>query len=127
MINSYIQKHLPNFSNELKDLPPHIIRQFKVHYEKNPSALNHFPVQKLIASPELWLVGTDMAKQQNEWLQEVYPRQSVPSAPSELRSIIVCGSCKQRKVDYYQQQIRGADEPMTCFCTCLNCGARWTQ
>lgn len=127
MIKSYIQKHLPDFYNDLKDKPPHILRQFRVHYKQNPSALNHFAVHKLISNPELWFVGTEIAKQRDEWLQEVYPKQSVPSAPSELTSILTCGSCKQRKVDYYQQQIRGADEPMTCFCTCLNCGARWTQ
>ena len=29
------------------------------------------------------------------------------------------------KCTYYQLQTRSADEPMTTFVTCLNCGCRW--
>ena len=36
-----------------------------------------------------------------------------------------CYKCKQRKCTYYQLQTRSADEPMTTFITCLNCGNRW--
>ncbi|KAI3631037.1 hypothetical protein MIR68_010527 [Amoeboaphelidium protococcarum] len=36
-----------------------------------------------------------------------------------------CGKCKQRKTKYYQLQTRSADEPMTTFVTCVNCGNRW--
>ncbi len=36
-----------------------------------------------------------------------------------------CGKCKQRRTKYYQMQTRSADEPMTTFVTCLNCGHRW--
>ncbi|KAJ3379756.1 RNA polymerase II elongation factor [Entophlyctis sp. JEL0112] len=33
-----------------------------------------------------------------------------------------CGKCGQRKCTYYQKQTRSADEPMTTFVTCQNCG-----
>lgn len=36
-----------------------------------------------------------------------------------------CGKCKQKKVSYFQMQTRSADEPLTTFCTCENCGNRW--
>jgi transcription elongation factor S-II len=36
-----------------------------------------------------------------------------------------CGKCKSKKCTYYQLQTRSADEPMTCFVTCLDCGASW--
>lgn len=36
-----------------------------------------------------------------------------------------CGRCGQRKTKYYQLQTRSADEPMTTFVTCINCGNRW--
>ncbi|KAK7438638.1 transcription elongation factor TFIIS [Stygiomarasmius scandens] len=36
-----------------------------------------------------------------------------------------CGRCKQRKTRYRQAQTRSADEPMTTFVTCTNCGHRW--
>lgn len=36
-----------------------------------------------------------------------------------------CGRCNLRKCKYYQMQTRSADEPMTTFVTCVNCGNRW--
>ena len=36
-----------------------------------------------------------------------------------------CWKCKSKKCTYYQLQTRSADEPMTTFVTCLNCGQRW--
>jgi transcription elongation factor S-II len=36
-----------------------------------------------------------------------------------------CYKCKKRKCTYYQLQTRSADEPMTTFVSCLNCGNRW--
>ena len=36
-----------------------------------------------------------------------------------------CWKCKSKECSYYQLQTRSADEPMTTFVTCLNCGKRW--
>ena len=36
-----------------------------------------------------------------------------------------CYKCKKNICTYYQLQTRSADEPMTTFVTCLNCGNRW--
>jgi hypothetical protein len=36
-----------------------------------------------------------------------------------------CSKCKERTVSYSQAQTRSADEPMTTFCECWNCGNRW--
>tara|TARA_B110000008_G_C16977766_1_gene566774 strand:+ start:3720 stop:4244 length:525 start_codon:yes stop_codon:yes gene_type:complete len=36
-----------------------------------------------------------------------------------------CFKCFARKCTYYQLQTRSADEPMTTFITCINCGNRW--
>lgn len=39
--------------------------------------------------------------------------------------VFVCKKCKSNKCSYYQMQTRSADEPMTTFVSCLDCGARW--
>ena len=39
--------------------------------------------------------------------------------------IFTCRKCKSKKCTYYQLQTRSADEPMTIFVTCLDCGTRW--
>ena len=36
-----------------------------------------------------------------------------------------CWKCKSKKCTYYQLQTRSADEPMTTFVTCLDCGNRF--
>jgi len=36
-----------------------------------------------------------------------------------------CYKCKSKECSYYQLQTRSADEPMTTFVTCINCGTRW--
>ena len=40
-------------------------------------------------------------------------------------SMFRCGKCKQNNCTYFQMQTRSADEPMTTFVSCLNCGNRW--
>lgn len=49
-------------------------------------------------------------------------------AAVEKRAItdrFTCSRCKQKKVSYHQLQTRSADEPLTTFCKCENCGKRW--
>jgi transcription elongation factor S-II len=36
-----------------------------------------------------------------------------------------CSKCKSKKCTYYELQTRSADESMTTYVTCLNCGNRW--
>ena len=36
-----------------------------------------------------------------------------------------CRKCFSKKCTYMQVQTKSADEPMTIFVTCLDCGARW--
>jgi len=36
-----------------------------------------------------------------------------------------CFKCKSKRCSFYQLQTRSADEPMTTFVTCLDCGTRW--
>jgi DNA-directed RNA polymerase subunit M/transcription elongation factor TFIIS len=38
-----------------------------------------------------------------------------------------CNRCHKSECTYYEMQIRSADEPMTKFINCLNCGKRWRQ
>ena len=65
-------------------------------------------------------------KQRQDWLQQAYPK-DIAKLDDIVDSFLKCGKCKMNKVDYYQKQTRGADEPMTLFCTCHNCGHRWRQ
>ena len=47
--------------------------------------------------------------------------------PEAMTDQFKCGRCKSKKCTYYELQTRSADEAMTIFITCLNCGNRWKQ
>lgn len=51
----------------------------------------------------------------------------VPQQERSISTSLQCGKCGQRKVTYTEAQTRSADEPMTLFCTCMNCGKSWRQ
>ncbi|KAL5333872.1 transcription elongation factor S-II [Aspergillus crustosus] len=51
----------------------------------------------------------------------------VAQAERSISTSLQCGKCGQRKVTYTEAQTRSADEPMTLFCTCMNCGKSWRQ
>lgn len=54
-------------------------------------------------------------------LREAQPGGSARATTDMFR----CGKCKQRRTTYHQMQTRSADEPMTTFVCCLECGNRW--
>jgi transcription elongation factor S-II len=70
-------------------------------------------------SPERWQQMIDLqAKRERTQLEGDFSR-----ATDRWQ----CNNCKMRKCTYYELQTRSADEPMTIFIHCLNCGKRWTQ
>jgi transcription elongation factor S-II len=45
----------------------------------------------------------------------------------EGSTMFTCKRCKKSKTRYWEMQTRSADEPMTIFIRCLNCGKEWRQ
>jgi DNA-directed RNA polymerase subunit M/transcription elongation factor TFIIS len=52
---------------------------------------------------------------------------TVPKPPLSTTSLFKCRKCGSNLVSFYQQQTRSADEPMTNFCMCGNCGHEWRE
>jgi transcription elongation factor S-II len=67
--------------------------------------------------PEKWKsLVDDKIKRDNNMYKE-----NLASATDEFK----CYKCSKRQCTYYQMQTRSADEAMTTFITCLNCGNNW--
>ncbi len=47
--------------------------------------------------------------------------------PEAMTDMFKCRKCNSRSCSYYEVQTRSADEPMTQFISCLDCGSRWRQ
>lgn len=59
-------------------------------------------------------------------IQEKIQRdKSMYEVQKKINSEFTCFKCKSNNCDYYQLQTRSADEPMTTFVSCLECGNRW--
>jgi transcription elongation factor S-II len=107
----YIQKVksiLFNLKNEkiFNDL---INKKFKAH---EMVFMNHQELQ-----PEKWndLIEAKKIKDENKFSPKI----------EASTDDFTCFKCKSNKCTFYQLQTRSADEPMTTFVTCLNCGNRW--
>lgn len=110
-INIYIQKLksiLFNLKNEIL-LNKLKKKEFKAH---ELAFMSH---QDMI--PEKWkdLLELQKIKDENKFKDKI----------EASTDNFTCFKCKSKKCTFYQLQTRSADEPMTTFVTCLNCGNRW--
>lgn len=76
------------------------------------STMNH---QEL--NPERWKIPIEK-KMKRDTLK--YERKMEAATDT-----FTCRKCKSNECNYYQMQTRSADEPMTTFVSCINCGNRW--
>ena len=67
--------------------------------------------------PDAW----SACKQELEELNEIRYKADEQVITDEY----LCSRCQKRQCTYYQRQMRSADEPMTTFVTCTNCGNKW--
>lgn len=80
---------------------------------------------KFVVMTDDELKSDDQRKKEEEYEKENMKKAQVPMAEKSISDSLECGKCKVKKVSYTQAQTRSADEPMTTFCECLNCGNRW--
>jgi transcription elongation factor S-II len=69
--------------------------------------------------PENWFALKDKLLQREQKILE--------GNKSRATDQFKCRRCLKRECTYYELQTRSADEPMTIFITCLNCGKEWRQ
>lgn len=67
--------------------------------------------------PEKWFELKDKLLQREQKILE--------GNKSRATDQFKCRRCNKRECTYYELQTRSADEPMTIFITCLNCGKEW--
>ena len=59
--------------------------------------------------------------------QQVREKRQLEGNKAMATDQFLCMRCHKRECTYYEMQTRSADEPMTIFITCLNCGKHWRQ
>jgi len=69
--------------------------------------------------PELWTPVMEEVAMKRLRRETTVDLQTAPDGA------FTCRKCRSKKTHYYQLQTRSADEPMTTFVSCLQCGNRW--
>ena len=69
--------------------------------------------------PEMWGDMIERATKREAKMLEV--------DKSMVTDLFRCSKCGKRECSYYEMQTRSADEPMTQFIRCHNCGKQWKQ
>ena len=115
-LNIYRNKCISIYSNLKKD--SYIGNSNLINRLEN----NEFSIESLIKMdrtdlyPENWKDLIDLRKN-----NEVKYQKDKGAATTKFK----CSRCKKRECTYYELQTRSADEPMTVFVSCLNCGHNW--
>ena len=115
--NLYINKARSLYSNLSPDnyINNKRLKSRLQKYEFSPKDLVNMTHQELF--PEHWKELIDEKSNRDKALYE--------TKKEAMTDQFKCRKCGSRETCYYEMQTRSADEPMTIFITCLNCGNRW--
>lgn len=110
----YFDKFKTVYSNLSNTEYPEFLQNIKngIIKSSNVAYIDHHQIR-----PDIWNTLIKEKMERDKYKYEIDKR----LATSEFK----CKKCKQRECSYYQLQTRSADEPMTTFVSCLNCGNNW--
>ncbi|XP_045470366.1 transcription elongation factor S-II [Harmonia axyridis] len=97
---------------------------------KNPTLRTNFRIGAISAARLAVMTAEEMANDEIKQLREKFTKEAINDAQlatvqGTKTDLLKCGKCKKRNCTYNQVQTRSADEPMTTFVLCNECGNRW--
>jgi len=97
---------------------------------KNPTLRIKVLLKEISAEKFAVMSPEEMASDDLNAMREKLDKESTKDAQmavsgGTITDLLKCGKCKGRSCTYNQMQTRSADEPMTTFCFCNDCGNRW--
>jgi transcription elongation factor S-II len=98
-----------------------------IHYIRNPNnhILDRIKSGELVTS-ELAHYSPDVLSPNGPYAIAKKCLEMKRAKPEDIPDgIFKCSKCKSLKTSYFQLQTRSADEPMTNFHSCFNCGKKW--
>lgn len=114
----------PKYKNHVRS------RVFNLRDKKNPALREN--VLCGVITPERLAVMTseEMASEEVKTQRQAFVKQGIDAAQLAQvegckTDLLKCGKCGKRNCTYNQIQTRSADEPMTTFVMCNECGNRW--
>jgi DNA-directed RNA polymerase subunit M/transcription elongation factor TFIIS len=110
------KRTLSNFYSESYVKNQHLVERWK-DGEFTLKELGHWSSYEL--HPTFWKGLKDQQFRREQKILEG----NIAMATDRFR----CSRCQKKMTTYYELQTRSADEPMTIFISCVNCGKQWKQ
>lgn len=97
---------------------------------KNPALRKNYISGAIAANKLAKMTPEEMASDEMKKIREKFVKEAINDAQlatvqGTKTDLLKCGKCKKRNCTYNQLQTRSADEPMTTFVMCNECGNRW--
>ena len=138
-----LEKAIYNYTvkeaNSVKEIKkwnnPYFVKIYTNHFKrilinlnKNPNLLNDLKNNK--HKPDTLGFMTHQELNPENWNKLIDKKIKRDKSKYETKQVaatdsFTCRKCKSKECNYYQMQTRSADEPMTTFVSCINCGNRW--
>lgn len=104
------------------------LRTIIVNFKKNKKLLKDIRGKKIRAHKFAFMSHQEMLPERWEELinkKKIRDEHRYTPKLDANTDNFTCRKCKSTRCSYYQLQTRSADEPMTTFVTCIDCGNRW--
>ncbi|CAG0918420.1 unnamed protein product [Notodromas monacha] len=105
-------------------------RMMNLKDAKNPMLKGNYmrgiitPRKLAVMTPEE-MASDEMRAVRQKFVKEGIDDAQLTTNQGTKTDLLKCGKCKKRNCTYNQIQTRSADEPMTTFVLCNECGNRW--
>jgi transcription elongation factor S-II len=87
--------------------------------------LGYIAPEKLASMTPEEMASDEMKKLRERLTKEAIDDHQMARTQGAKTSLLKCNKCKKNNVVYSEMQTRSADEPMTTFAFCEDCGHRW--
>ena len=117
----FVQLYLDKLRSIINNIDPKFSK-------KNKSLLKKLQKKKILPQKMVFMSHQEMNPKMWKTLIQAKIKRDKKGVEVDMSAAtdeFTCFKCKASKCTYYQLQTRSADEPMTTYVTCINCGNRW--
>lgn len=106
------------------------LRSIFINLKNNPQLIELVETKKIKSHELAFMSHQELNPERWEEsirLKSIRDKNKYEQSLEAVTDSFTCRKCRSKKCTYYELQTRSADEPMTLFITCIDCGTKWKQ